>query len=149
VLTLIHQANNPAVYEVAYNREHRLFRRVGDHEADETFPGLLILRTEGRLTFANAANAGDKMRALVEQVHPQVIVLECSAIPDMEYTALIALAEAEERQRQRGVTLWLAGVNPDLMPVLARSPLAVAADASRLFPDLHKALEAWELRRVA
>ncbi len=145
VLTLIYQANRPPVYAVAYNREQRVFRRVGENEADETFPGLLILRTEGRLTFANAENAGDKMRALAEQAKPRVIVLECSAIPDIEYTALVALAAAEQRLRERGVTLWLAGVNPGLRPVLERSPLAVAADPSRVFSNLHKVLEAWEL----
>jgi sulfate permease, SulP family len=145
VLTLIYQANRPPVYAVAYNREQRVFRRVGENEADETFPGLLILRTEGRLTFANADNAGDKMRALVDQTKPRVIVLECSGISDIEYTALVMLAAAEQRLRERGVTLWLAGVNPDLRPVLARSPLAVAADPSRLLANLHKVLEAWEL----
>jgi SulP family sulfate permease len=146
VLTLMYQANHPPVYEVAYNREQRLFRRVGENEQDETLPGLLIVRTEGRLLFTNAANAGDKMRALVAQSNPRVIVLECSAIPDVEYTALVALADAEQRLQERGVTLWLAGVNPGLMPVLARSTLAVAHDPGRLFPNLHKALEAWERR---
>jgi MFS superfamily sulfate permease-like transporter len=144
VLTLIYQANHPAVYAVAYNREQRVFRRAGEHEGDETLPGLLILRTEGRLMFTNVANAGDKMRALVEQEKPRVIVLECSGIPDIEYTALVLLAEAERRLRERGVTLCLAGVNPDLMPVLMRSPLAAAADPSRRFDNLHKVLEAWE-----
>jgi MFS superfamily sulfate permease-like transporter len=144
ILMLIYQANHPPVYAVAYNREQRVFRRVGENEADETFPGLLIMRAEGRLTFANAENAGDKMRTLVQQSNPRVIVLECSGIPDIEYTVLVKLAEAEQRLNERGVTLWLAAVNPGLMPVLARSELVVAKDPSRLFANLHKALEAWE-----
>jgi MFS superfamily sulfate permease-like transporter len=144
ILMLIYQANHPPVYAVAYNREQRVFRRVGENEADETFPGLLIMRAEGRLSFANAENAGDKMRTLVQQSNPRVIVLECSGIPDIEYTVLVKLAEAEQRLNERGVTLWLAAVNPGLMPVLARSELVVAKDPSRLFANLHKALEAWE-----
>jgi high affinity sulfate transporter 1 len=148
VLTLIYFANRPPVYAVAYNREQRVFRRVGEDAADETFPGLLILRTEGRLTFANAENAGDKMRALMAQTNPRVIVLECSGIPDVEYTALVQLVAAEERLRERGVALWLAAVNPDVLPVLARSPLSVASDPNRLFPNLHKALEAWQRNPV-
>jgi high affinity sulfate transporter 1 len=149
VLTLIYQANRPPVYAVAYDREQRVFRRVGERAGDETFPGLLILRAEGRLTFANAENAGDKMRALMAETNPRVILLECSGIPDIEYTALVQLAAAEERLRERGVVLWLAAVNPDVLPVLRRSPLAAAADPSRLFPDLHKALAAWEGQTTA
>jgi MFS superfamily sulfate permease-like transporter len=144
LLTLIYQANHPPVYAVAYNRERRIFRRAGENDADETFPGLLILRTEGRLTFANAANAGRKMQELIEQAPPEVIVLECSAIPDIEYTALVMLTEAEQKLRARGATLWLAAVNPGLLPVLARSPLAAASAPGCLFANLHEALEAWQ-----
>jgi SulP family sulfate permease len=144
VLTLVYQANRPPVYALAYNREQHVFRRAGENAADETMPGLLLLRVEGRLMFANAENVADRIRALVEQADPRVIVLECSGIPDIEYTALVALAEADERLRERGVALWLAGVNPDLLPVLVRSTLPVADDPSRVFANLHKALEAWE-----
>jgi len=105
---------------------------------------LLMLRTEGRLTFANAANAAEKMQALVAQTQPRVIVLECSAIPDIEYTALVMLTEAEQNQRARGVSLWLAAVNPDLQKVIERSPLGTALGRERIFFNLHKALEAWQ-----
>jgi MFS superfamily sulfate permease-like transporter len=144
ILTLFYQANHPPVYAVAYNRELGIFRRAGDNDSDETFPGLLMLRTEGRLTFANAANARDKMQALVAQTQPRVIVLECSAIPDIEYTALVMLTEAEQNMRARGVSLWLAAVNPDLLQIIARAPLGAALGHERLFFNLHKALEAWQ-----
>ena len=144
VLTLIYQASRPPVYAIAYNREQRVFRPAGENPNDETFPGLLILRAEGRLTFANAKNAGDKIRALVEESQPRVVVLECSAILDIEYTALVALAAAEQRLQQRGVALWLAGVNPGVLPVIARSSLEAATHPERLFMNLHRALEAWQ-----
>jgi SulP family sulfate permease len=144
ILMLLYQANHPPVYAVAYNREKGIFRRAGENESDETFPGLLMLRTEGRLTFANATNAAEKMKALVAQTQPRVIVLECSAIPDIEYTALVMLTEAEQTQRARGVALWLAAVNPDLLKIIERSPLGAALGHERMFFNLHKALEGWQ-----
>jgi sulfate permease, SulP family len=144
ILTLMYQANHPPVYAVAYNREKGIFRRAGENENDDTFPGLLMLRTEGRLTFANAANAAEKMRALVAQTQPRVIVLECSAIPDIEYTALVMLTEAEESLRARGVSLWLAALNPDLLRSIERSPLGMALGRERMFFNLYKALEVWQ-----
>lgn len=143
ILTLFYQANHPPVYAVAYSRQKDIFRRAGEHAGDETFPGLLMLRTEGRLTFANAANAGEKMKALVAECNPRVIVLECSAIPDIEYTALSMLTEAEQNLRARGVTLWLAAVNPDLLTVIERSPLGKSLGHERMFFSLHKAMEAY------
>jgi high affinity sulfate transporter 1 len=144
ILTLFYQANHPPVYAVAYNREKGIFRRAGEHEGDETFPGLLMLRTEGRLTFANAENAAEKMRALVAECNPRVIVLECSAIPDIEYTALVMLTEAERKQRARGVDLWLAALNPGLLKTVERSPLGKRLGHERMFFNLYKALEAYQ-----
>lgn len=141
LLTLLYQANHPPVYAVAYNREKNIFRRAGEHTGDETFPGLLMLRTEGRLTFANAANAGEKMKELVAHYNPEVIVLECSAIPDIEYTALVMLTEAEQNLRARGVTLWMAALNPDLLKIIERTPLGEQLGHERMFFDLHKVLE--------
>jgi anti-anti-sigma factor len=146
ILTLFYQANHPPVYAIAYNRAKDIFRRAGEHADDETFPGLLMLRTEGRLTFANAANAAEKMRALVEQTQPHVIVLECSAIPDIEYTALTMLTDAEQSLRARGISLWLAGVNPDLLKTIERSPLGKTLGHEHMFFNLQKVLEAWQAR---
>lgn len=143
VVMLIHQANHPPVYAVAFNREKGVFRRAGENESDETFPGLLMLRTEGRLTFANTEVAGEKMKALVLETQPRVIVLECTAIPDIEYTALVRLSEAEENLRGHGVELWLAGLNPDVLRLIERAPLGAALGHERMFFNLRKALEAW------
>jgi sulfate permease, SulP family len=148
LLMLMYQANHPPVYAIAYNREKDIFRRAGEHEHDETIPGLLMLRTEGRLTFANAANAGEKMKALVTQIQPQIIVLECSAIPDIEYTALVMLTEAEQNLRARGVSLWLAAVNPDLLKMIERSPLGTALGRERMFFNLYKAVKAYQKGRT-
>jgi high affinity sulfate transporter 1 len=144
-ITLIHQANHPPVYAVAYNRALGIFRRLGDNPSDETLPGLLMLRAEGRLNFANAANAQEKMRALAAATPgTRVIVLDCRAIPDIEYTALMMLVDGERRQRERGVSLWLAGLNPGFEQVIERSPLGPILGPGRRFHNLRHALEAFE-----
>jgi high affinity sulfate transporter 1 len=146
MLTLIYQANHPLVYAVAFNRALGIFHRLGDHPSDETLPGLLMLRTEGRLTFANAANVQEKMQALAAATTPapRVVVLECSAIPDIEYTALMMLVEAERKQRELGVSLWLAGLNPGFEAVIDRSPLGPILGPGRRFHNLQQAVAAFE-----
>jgi len=145
IVTLFYEANHPPVYAVAYNRQKNIFRRCGEEAKDETFPGLLMLRTEGRLMFANASFVADKMRALVEEFAPRVLVLECSAIPDIEYTALEMLTESQEKLRERGVALWLAAVNPDMYKIIERSPLGKILGKERMFFNLSKALETYRL----
>jgi SulP family sulfate permease len=148
ILTLMHEANHPPVYAMAYDPDHDVFRRAAAGE--ESFPGLLMLGTQGRLTFANADRVREQMQALaVAKEKLRVIVLECSAIPDIEYTALLMLVEAEEKVRAAGGELWLASVNPDLLKVIERSPLAATLGRERMFLTLRKAVEAWRARHPA
>ena len=144
ILTLFYQSNHPPVYAVAYNHKKDIFRRVGEDENDEEIPGILILRTEGRLTFANAESTRQKMHIMIEKSKPKVVVLECSAIPDIEYTALLMLIESEENLRSQGISLWLAAVNPDLLNVLKRSSLFNTLGHDRMFFNLKKVLDAWK-----
>jgi MFS superfamily sulfate permease-like transporter len=145
VLTLFYQANHPAVYAVGRKPGTEVFRPLlGEHPGDETFPGLLIVRTEGRMTFASAPRVGERLRALVDEANPRVVILECSAIPDFEYTALRALIGAEEKLRGGGVALWLAALNPEALKVVERSPLGQALGHERMFFNLREAVKAYE-----
>jgi SulP family sulfate permease len=149
VLTLFYQANHPRVYVVGRKPDTDVFRPLsGDHPRDETIPGLLIVRTEGRMTFASAPQTGEVLWALVDEAHPEVVILECSSIPDFEYTALQALTKAEEKLRDRGVALWLTALNPEALKVVKRSPLGHALGTQRMFFNLRDAVKTFEKRRT-
>jgi SulP family sulfate permease len=147
LLTLIYQANHPLIYAVRRKPGTDVFRPESErHSADETIPGLLIVRTEGRMTFASAPRVQEAMRGMIEAAHPEVLILECSAIPDIEYTALQALTQANENMRKHGITLWLTALNPEAFKVVMRSPLGQALGRERMFLDLPDAVRAFEKR---
>ena len=59
VLVLFYQANRPPVYVLGRKRGTDVFAPVSPTDPDiETFPGLLMMRTEGRIHFANAHRIG-------------------------------------------------------------------------------------------
>jgi SulP family sulfate permease len=147
VLMLFYQANHPLVYVVKRKPGTDVFRpQSADHPRDESIPGLLIIRTEGRMNFASVPHARERLAGLVGELHPQVVILECSAIPDFEYTALQALTKAEERLRARGITLWLTALNPEALKVVLRSPLGRTLGPQRMFFNLQDAVTAYETR---
>jgi high affinity sulfate transporter 1 len=148
LLTLFYQANHPLVYELGRKPGTDVFRPLADHPDDETLPGLLILRTEGRLTFASAPQVADRMQALVAAAAPQVLVFDLGAVPDIEYTALQMLIEAEEKGRlQDGIVLWLAHLNPEVLRVIRRSSLGKTLGEDRLFFNVAQAVEHFERSR--
>jgi sulfate permease, SulP family len=124
MVALAYQAADPPVYALGRKRSTNVFRPLSDENTDdETYPGLLLLRLEGRIFFANAGHIEEKIRALVEEANPRVVALHLRAVTDLEYTALKSLTEGERRQREHGVSLWLVGMNPAVQNVVERSPL--------------------------
>jgi MFS superfamily sulfate permease-like transporter len=114
--------------------------RTREHPEDETFPGLLLLKTEGMLHFANAQRVADLIWPLINEYNPRVVVLDCSAIPDLEYTALKRLTEAEKKLEELGISLWLAGLNPEPLALIQKSPLGHTLGRARMFFDLEQAV---------
>src|SRR5271166_2259312 len=124
---LAYQVAEPPVYVLGRKPGTNVFRpRSEEHPEDETFPGLLLLRLEGRVFFANAERIAEKIRLLVDEAQPKVVALHLRGVPDLEYTALKTLTEAEKRQRERGVSLWLVGLNPGVLQMVQRSPLGAS-----------------------
>jgi len=147
LLALAQQAYNPPVYALGRKRGTQAFRAHSkEHPDDETWPGLLILRTEGRLFFANAQRVADQMRPLIDQAKPSVVLLDCSAVFDIEYTAVKMLIEGEERLRQEGIALWLAALNPEALAVVQRSSLGETLGRERMFFNVETAVAKYEQR---
>lgn len=121
---LAYQVADPPVYILGRKPGTNVFRpRSEEHPEDETFLGLLLLRLEGRVFFANAERLAEKMQRLIDEAKPGIVVIDLSAVHDLEYTALKALGEGEKRYRERGVSLWLVGLNPGVLQMVQRSNL--------------------------
>jgi len=138
---LAYQVADPPLHVLGRKPGTNVFRpRSKEHLEDETFPGLLLLRPEGRIFFANAERLGEKIRPLVAEVKPKVVALDLSGVFDLEYTALKMLTEAEERQRATGVLLWLVGLSPGVLAMVQRSPLGETLGRERMFFNLEQAV---------
>jgi high affinity sulfate transporter 1 len=146
MLSLAYQAATPHMYVLARKRGTDVFRAVSPEHDDETFPGLLIVRPEGRLFFVNAERLGDQLRDLVEETKPQVVALDLSRVSDLEYTALKMMTDGEQRMRERGVEVWLVGLNPGVLEVVRRSPLAATLGPQRMVFNVAGAVARFQAR---
>ncbi|MHB8495909.1 MAG: SulP family inorganic anion transporter [Casimicrobiaceae bacterium] len=141
LITIAQQIADPQVRELGRKPQTNVFRPRGDgHPDDETFPGLLMIRIEGRVFFANAARVAEKIGTLVAKVTPRVVAIDASGVPDLEYTALKMLIDAERRLRETGVSVWLVGLNPEVLSVVQRSPLATTLGRERMYFSLELAV---------
>jgi high affinity sulfate transporter 1 len=137
LVALAYQAAHPRLYVLGRKPGTDVFRPESDtHPDDESFPGLLIVRPEGRLFFANAQRVGEQLLPLIDAAEPKVVAMDFSAVPDIEYSALKMLIEGEERLRERGAVLWLVALNPGVLRMVQRSPLGETLGRERMLFNL-------------
>ena len=145
LIALIVNVNTRSLIPLGRKPGTNVFRpRSPEHPEDETYPGLLLLRPEGGIFFANAQRLGQQIKALLEEYKPRVLALHMRAVPDLEYTALRMLVEGEEKMREAGTTLWLVGMNPEVLKVVQNSPLGERLGRERMFFNLEQAVDKYQ-----
>ncbi|MGB8435618.1 MAG: STAS domain-containing protein, partial [Burkholderiales bacterium] len=143
------QTAHPRVSVIGRKRGADVLRPLSpEHPDDETFDGLLIVRPEGRLFFVNAQNVGEQINALITQYKPRVLALDMSRVPDIEYSALQALMEGEERATERGVVVWLVGLNPGALEVVRHAGLDKRLGRERMLFNARAAIERYQAQQA-
>lgn len=149
LIALAYQIADPPVYVIGRKPGTNVFRpRSKEHPEDETFEGLLIIRLTGRVFFANAEHIAEKIKALIAETQPTVVAVDLSGVPDLEYTALKMLSEGEKRQRERGVRLWLVGMDPQVLTVIQKSQLGEILGRDAMHFNLEIAVEKYRKEKV-
>ena len=145
MIGLASQTAHPRVSVIGRKRGADVLRPLSpEHPDDETFDGLLIVRPEGRLFFVNAQYVAEQIDALVTQYNPRVMALDMSRVPDIEYSALQMLMEGEKRTTERGVVVWLVGLNPSVLEVMRHAGLYERLGRERMLFNARAAIERYQ-----
>ena len=114
------------------------FRNVLRHKV-ETVPGLLALRVDESLFFANAVVVEDRIGEQL-QLDPDLhhVLLICSAVNQIDATALEVLTELERSLAARGIVFLLAEVKGPVMDRLRTTDLGRRLEG-RVFLSVHEA----------
>ncbi|MFV1530878.1 MULTISPECIES: SulP family inorganic anion transporter [unclassified Phaeobacter] len=141
ILLHLYKSSRPHIAEVGRVPGTEHFRNVLRHEV-ETHPSLLTLRVDESLFFANARFLEDCIHRRVAD-DPQIdhVVLQCSAINDIDLSALDSLEEIMHRLSEMGVTLHLSEVKGPVMDRLRRGDFLTHL-SGQVFLSQHDAVEA-------
>jgi anti-anti-sigma regulatory factor len=96
--------------------------------------------------FANAQRVADLIWAQQRRTRAQVLAIDCSAVIDVEYTAIKVLEQLDDKLRRDGCELWLAGMTRGVYDVVERSGIGAQIGHQRMFLNLQAAVEAYERR---
>ncbi|WP_425039390.1 SulP family inorganic anion transporter [Primorskyibacter sp. S187A] len=121
VLLHLYKTSRPHVAEVGLVPGTQHFRNIHRH-AVETTPSLVTLRVDESLYFVNARFLEDLIQQRVtDGCAVRDVVLMCSAVNDVDYSALESLEAINLRLKDMGVRLHLSEVKGPVMDRLKRS----------------------------
>ena len=115
------KTSRPHIAEVGLVPGTEHFRNVLRHTV-QVSPAVLSLRVDESLYFANARVLEDRVNEAVAS-HPGLahVVLQCSAINDIDASALESLETIDKRLRDSGITLHLSEVKGPVMDRLKKT----------------------------
>jgi SulP family sulfate permease len=118
------------------------FRNVDRSPGAITIPGVVVLRVDAPLYFANADFLQETLGE-VEAAQPdplRALVLDFSSVTDLDSSADTVLREIADGYRARGVEFYLANVKGIILDVMRRSGLYDHLGADRFFVSTFEAV---------
>jgi sulfate permease, SulP family len=150
LLALVYRAYRPS-YAVlgrapgAVDDERLRYRGIEDHPDVETFPGLVILRVDGELFFANARWFRDVVRSLVRGQQPPVreLLVHAGAVPHVDTTAADMLRGLIKELDEAGVSLAFARATTGLIHDLERNGITRLVGDDQFYDTVAAGVDAY------
>jgi len=122
-----------------------IYRDIKHYPDGETYPGLLIIRFDGMLFFANAHDFVNTVRKAIAAADPppRVVVLDSESINDIDATAVITLREFRKQLHQSGIEIRVARVKTNVFAIMERAGLEDDIPAHHFYPTVQAAVDAF------
>ena len=117
---------------------------VTRHPEAQQFPGIMVVRIDRMLFFANADGIRQHIHRLLTQdtLPVRSLVVSFELIPILDVTAIDVLAQLHARAVDRGIRLVLAGVRDPVRDRLAKASLLKAIGEENIFRSVDGAVDA-------
>ncbi len=108
-------------------------------------PGLIVFRYDADLFYANANRFSDDVQELITGAPDPVrwLVLDCSSIPDVDYSAGLSIDGLIEFVHRRGAVFALAGLDPNLHATLRQQGVLQMLNADHVYDSVAAAVAAF------
>ncbi|WP_342776600.1 SulP family inorganic anion transporter [Microbulbifer harenosus] len=120
IVLFLYRTSKPHIAEVGLVEGTEHFRNVERHQV-MTMPQILSIRVDESLMFANAAFLEERIyRDVAATPELRHVILMCSAINEIDWSALETLESINEQLQEAGICLHLSEVKGPVMDALQR-----------------------------
>ena len=109
---------------------------------EQSMPGIIIYRFCADLFYANCNLFADDIMTLVSSAPESVkcVVVDCSAITDIDYSAAQVVRDVLQRLHARGITVLFGRVAPFFLKDMERHHIIAVLGKDNIYMQLHTAL---------
>jgi len=115
---------------------------------ESALPGLLIVRPDQMLFFANVASVRDAVIGAIAAVDPRptVVLLDLVLTPEVDVPVVEAITDLHQRLAAEGIELWLAHLQPGTRDLLDRAGALATIGPDRIHARVIDGIVAFALR---
>jgi MFS superfamily sulfate permease-like transporter len=123
-----------------------VFLDISRHPEIPPIPGLLILRLNSPLFYANAQSVRDQTKLLVDEADPSLraVIIDAVAQDELDVTSAEMLKKLYTELQERGIVVYLAQVHAPVLEFARRVGLDVVIADDHVFPTVSEAVAAFE-----
>lgn len=119
----------------------QVYRNVLRFPDAETVPGVVIVRLDAPLYFANATYLIDEIRRQISAQGARAVVIDAGGVHDIDVSALANLRDFLRELRERHVDLYFADLKGPVRDTLARNGLTAELGPDRFSFTAHEAVQ--------
>ncbi|MGB3716265.1 MAG: SulP family inorganic anion transporter, partial [Candidatus Promineifilaceae bacterium] len=123
----------------------KIYHSLENYPDGETIPGLLVVRFDGSLFFANAPDMADEIRYGIEVTEPppKVVLVDFESVIEVDATALIAIKDLNEELDLAGIDLRLARVRTHVLELMRTTGLDEVIELEHIYGSVHDGVDAF------
>ncbi len=142
ILLFFRRSWQPHGEVLGFVRELAGWHAVERYPDAEQVPGVVVLRWEAPLFFANSSRFRSQVRRLVRELEASWVVVQGEAITDLDVTATGMLGQLDRELNDAGVHLAFVELRDRVQDLVERYGLTQTLDAGHFYPSIEAALAA-------
>jgi high affinity sulfate transporter 1 len=143
LLLLVARASRPAARRLGFDPASGTYLDPRRHEGVQEIPGVLVVRLDGPLFFADAQRFHDEIGEMVTLTDGlTAVVIDADAISQSDTDGADIVITIAEELRASDVSLLFARVDQEIRGLWQRAGVMEAVGAERFYPTVRAAVEA-------
>jgi len=147
LVLFIARSAKPHTAVLGYVEREEVYRDITRYPEAVTHPGIVILRIDASLYFANAGFVEDKIREqLAAKPDAKLLVLDLSGVNEVDGVAVSTLSRLLEDYHEHHLRIFLVGTKAHVRDVLQKTDWYADRQKAMAYPSLRQAMAHAETR---